>query len=188
MRLFVAVYPPADAVTELSGYVAGLHTVRAGARPTRPDTRHVTLAFLGEVPEPRLADVTAAVDLAAGTGHPLDLRIAGGGSFGHGRHTVLWAGLTGAVPELVELARAVRRALARARLPYDRKPPNPHLTIARPGDRLPAEALAEDLTTLTHYQGKPWTADQVTVTESHPGPTPTYHQHHTTLLPPRPAD
>ncbi len=182
MRVFVAAYPPADAVAHLVRFSAQLRTGRAAARLTRPETWHVTLAFLGDLPDERLPVLTGAVDLAAGTASALRVAVAGGGSFGHGRASVLWAGLTGDVTELVELARTLRRALARARLPYDRKPPTPHLTLARPGHRLTPAELAEDKAVLADYRGPEWTIDTLRTIQSHPGPTPTYQELHRSLL------
>jgi RNA 2',3'-cyclic 3'-phosphodiesterase len=177
VRLFVAVYPPPGAVEHLSGYAAGLRAVRAGARLTRAQSWHVTLAFLADLPEPQVPVLVAAVDLAAGTAPPLRLSMSGGGSFGHGQRAVLWAGLAGQVPELLELAAALRRALGRSRLPYDRKPVRPHLTLARPGRHVPPDDLAADKATLGEYQGPEWTATHLTLVESHLGP----HATHTPL-------
>jgi 2'-5' RNA ligase len=179
VRLFVAGYPPAPVVEHLAEQSARLHTVRAGARVARTDTWHVTLAFLGELPEERLVDVAYAVDLAAtGAAVAPTLSVSGGGTFGRGRSTVLWAGLTGAVPELLSLAGAVRRALGRARLPYDRRPARPHLTLARPGDRVPAELVAADVAELAGYQGPQWTLDRVLVMESRLGAVAEYAERH----------
>jgi RNA 2',3'-cyclic 3'-phosphodiesterase len=103
------------------------------------------------------------------------LRLAGGGRFGRGRSTVVWAGLHGDVPALERLARMVRRELRAARLEYDRKPPRPHLTLARPGDRLPAPVLADDLAVLREYCGPEWTLDSIRLVRSELGPNPVHH-------------
>ena len=55
MRLFVAVEPPAEALDQLAAFTAGLEVVRTGTRVTARHLWHVTLAFLGEVPEERVA-------------------------------------------------------------------------------------------------------------------------------------
>jgi 2'-5' RNA ligase len=183
VRLFVAVYPPPAAVADLAEFTARLHVVRAGARVAVAATWHVTLAFLGEVPDERLPRVVAAVSLAAGTRPgPMRLRVGGGGTFGRGRSTVLWVGVGPAVPELAELAGAVRRALGRARLPYDRKPLRPHLTLARPGGRVPADLVGEDVAALDGYRGPEWTVERVLLMSSQPGPTPTYDVVHAEAL------
>jgi 2'-5' RNA ligase len=56
MRLFAAVWPPADAVSWLESQ--SLATA-PGIRPTSPTQWHVTLAFYGEVPDD---DVGALID------------------------------------------------------------------------------------------------------------------------------
>ncbi|SDZ38547.1 2'-5' RNA ligase [Micromonospora pattaloongensis] len=202
MRLFVAAYPPPEAVTDAVARVEGLRVGRAAAsginvRLTRPETYHVTLAFLGEVDPLRLPDVQAAITRATanwrpghdGSGRPAPVvdaasdppppgpprvSFAGGGRFGRGRFTVLWLGLDGDVDALTDLSRALRRELGQARLPYDRKPFRPHLTIARPGERVTDEEVDADRAALAAYAGPEWPVAEVALMRSHLGPRPTY--------------
>ena len=76
----------------------------------------------------------------------------------------------------ITLARAGRGVVVvdRARFPRDNKQFRPHLTIARPGDRLTADELAGDLALLDGYQGPKWTVDRILLMRSHLGPHPTY--------------
>ncbi|MGI5147107.1 2'-5' RNA ligase family protein [Plantactinospora sp. CA-294935] len=200
MRLFVAVYPPPEALDDI---VAQTHRLRIGAaadagtnvRLTARSSLHVTVAFLGEVPDDRLHTVeealSRAVELwrhppvrrrraAAGRVEPEAgrtaprLQLGGGGRFGRGRFTVLWVGLLGEVDALRRLAATVRRELRRSRLPFDFRPLRPHLTLARPGDRLDRESLDEDLRTLDGYLGPSWPATELVLVRSHLGPRPTY--------------
>jgi 2'-5' RNA ligase len=186
VRLFVAVYPPEPALDHLAEAIARLRlgaadaagtNVRLAARPLW----HVTLAFLGEVDDSRVAGAAPALEagvsgwLAAGTTAPA-LRLTGGGRFGRRRFTVLWTGLAGDVEGLRELSHEVRRALRRARLAPDRKPFRPHLTFARPGDRLPAEDLAADLAALAGYEGPPWRLDAVHLVASTLGAKPVHER------------
>lgn len=180
----MAVYPPPAVMVDLAAAITRLSIWHAAAdgvnvRLTPPGQLHVTLAFLGEVPDARLPDVRSAVGAAvtawtAAAAEPPAVRLAGGGRFGRGRFTVLWVGLSGAVTGLGELARAVRRQLRRDRLPFDVKPLRPHLTIARPGDRLPAERLVADRAALDGYEGPGWTVDELRLVRSHQGPKPRY--------------
>lgn len=184
MRLFVAAYPPAYALAHLAAAVDRLRmgvaaadgiNVRLVARPLW----HVTLAFLGEVGADRAPDAGAAVRAgvarwqAGGAGVPT-LRLAGAGRFGRGRFTVLWVGLAGDVPALRALGDSMRRELRRARVPCDRKPMHAHLTLARPGGRLPPAEVAADLSELAGYEGPEWTLDVVQLVRSHLGPAPVY--------------
>ncbi|MFC0029257.1 RNA 2',3'-cyclic phosphodiesterase [Micromonospora chaiyaphumensis] len=184
MRLFVAVYPPKPAVDDLSAQVARLRTGAAAAAGTNvrladPANAHLTLAFLGDVPDDRLVDVESALGLAAQTfrearGSSPRLRLGGGGSFGRGRFTVLWVDVRGEVDGLAVLARLIRSGLRRARLPHDEKPFRAHLTIARPGDRIDRADVLADRETLHEYLGPEWSAGELILMRSHPGPRPTY--------------
>ena len=181
MRLFIAAYPPAEACDDLAGRLAGLRVARAAGsgvntRLARRETWHVTLAFLGEVAEERATGAIAALDRAAEAwrAEPPVLRLAGGGRFGRGRFTVLWVGVGGDRQPLVRLHRQVRRELKRARLPYDDRPFKPHLTIARPGDRVDRAEVEDDRAALAAYAGPEWPVREVVLMRSHPGPAPRY--------------
>lgn len=180
----MAVYPPPAALGHLAAAVDELQLGRAAAAGTnvRLAARHrwhLTLAFLGEVSDDRAPEVAPALDAAvarwrAGGGAPPRLRLAGGGSFEGRGSAVVWAGLAGDVAALRKLGEIVRRALRRARLPHDRKPFRPHLTVARPGERLPPDALAADVATLRGYEGPEWVADAVCLVRSQLGPEPVH--------------
>jgi 2'-5' RNA ligase len=184
MRLFVAAYPPAEACDDLERRLADLHVAVAASRGVntrlaRRETWHVTLAFLGEVDEARGPDAAAAIERAAGAWRaagsgPLRLALAGGGRFGRGRFTVLWVGVDGDREALVRLSRQVRRELKRDRLPYDDRPLKPHLTIARPADRLDRAAVESDRAALAGYRGPIWPVRSVELVRSHLGPKPSY--------------
>jgi len=195
VRLFVALYPSPPALAHLAAAVDRLRLGAAAATGTnvrlvaRP-LWHLTVAFLGEVPDERAPHAQAALETAvtqwralpaAAGGAPM-LRLAGGGRFGRGRATVLWVGTTGDVDALAALARQVRRALRQARLPCDRKPFRPHLTLARPGDRLPTADLAADLAALTVYEGPSWPLAEVHLVRSWLGPAPVHERLSTVRL------
>jgi 2'-5' RNA ligase len=173
--------------------------VRLTARPLW----HVTLAFVGELADDRAPAAVEALRAGVsrwrqahrpsvarswtdpqrsglgqggdgdGTRAP-ELRLAGGGRFGGRRAATVWVGLAGDVDALRSLGDAVRRELRHARVPYDRKPLRPHLTFARPGERLPAADLAADLATLRAYEGPAWTVDAVHLVRSQLGPKPVH--------------
>jgi 2'-5' RNA ligase len=194
LRLFVALYPSPEALDDIIEQVGRLRIGEVAAAGTNVrlaarENCHVTLAFLGDVDDARLPDVQAALGAAAatwrrpagvagaasGTGPPR-LRLGGGGRFGRGRFTVLWVGLVGDIDALRAVSRATRRELRRGRLPYDRRPYRPHLTLARPGDRVPREALDADRDTLNGYLGPSWPATEMVLMRSHLGPRPIYHR------------
>ena len=185
MRLFVAVFPPPRAVSHLKSAIDQTHLGQAAAagrhvRLDPPELWHVTLAFLGEVAEERVPEVEAVLGGVASawaqdnaTRPPLAL--AGGGRFGSGPSTVLWAGLHGDSASLRDLAGRASTALSHAGLmEMDHRPYRPHLTLARCGDRLSAEEIAADLTELRMYAGPKWTVDELVLVSSVAGPPRRY--------------
>ena len=91
----------------------------------RRDTLHVTLAFLGEIPEGRVADACkVADDVAAG---PFDLTLDRLGYWQHNR--ILWAG--GVSPRLTFLADELGKGLRAADFALDVRPFVAHLTLLR---------------------------------------------------------
>jgi len=194
-RLFVAVDPPEDVVAHLGAVVDSLEVSRANTpgRSTRLASRdrwHVTLAFLGDVPVSRIDKVTRALEQAiAERGEAAEdvirVSFAGGGTFGRGSFTILWAGLGGDIPALRELSETVRRELRRARLPLDTKGFRPHLTISRPGTRVERDLIAADVETLASYVGPQWTVDAIHLVASELGPHPRHTRLATVHLPRR---
>ena len=130
MRLFLAVRFPPDLAARASAALPDLKLLRR----VEPDLMHVTLAFVGNVPETTLGDAAAAAKEAADATRAFELRVAGLGQFPErGRPHVVWLGFTEPGP-LVDLAERTRRALAARGVPFDDKPFRPHLTLARVRD------------------------------------------------------
>jgi 2'-5' RNA ligase len=190
VRLFIAVHPPAEALADLTSVASALAVGKPrepgqSLRLVPPERVHLTLVFLGDVPDDRLPAVKAAI--AAGVarwhagqqrrdGRLPNVRIAGGGRFGRGRFTTVWAGVRGDLAGLDDLVTDLRRDLRAAKVPFDPKPFRPHITLARPGDRLPAEDLAADLASLGSHQGPDWPVASIDLMESHQGPNITYER------------
>lgn len=120
MRLFVAVDPPEPVKFDIERCVVALRPMLPDARWTRPEGRHLTLRFLGEVDDPAsVVDALTSVRV-----EPFDARLDGLGAFSSWRLArVVWIG---AVGEWSPLADAIAGALG----PDDR-PFTPHVTLAR---------------------------------------------------------
>lgn len=142
MRLFVALELPDSAKEELERTIQRLAASgMAPVRWVRPEGIHLTLKFLGEVPEERLDALQSR--LAAAIPFPFDLEVGLGpvGTFGGPARTrVVWVGLTGDTGVISQLARAVDRAMADLGFPSEQRPFQPHLTLGR----IPDLANVED--------------------------------------------
>ena len=172
MRLFAALIPPERALEDLDEFL----DVRreAGAfRWTQSDQVHVTLAFLADVPERSLDELVERVGRAAGRRTPFTTAIAGGGAFPNaGRARVLWAGLdldeTGRT-ELDLMATGARAAATKSGIEVDGQRFRAHLTVARLGH---PQEVSKWVRLLDAYRGPRWTADTLTLVQSHLGEGP----------------
>jgi 2'-5' RNA ligase len=136
VRVFVAVDPGAELLAKVGELLRELSPLAPSAKWVDPAGLHITLAFMGEIPEERLPLVIAAAGSAAALHRPLGLRIEKGGAFGTRRHPrVLWLGVAGEVDALAAIHRDLEQALSvtAGYVPEDR-PFGPHLTLARSRD------------------------------------------------------
>ncbi|GAB3226743.1 RNA 2',3'-cyclic phosphodiesterase [Glycomyces halotolerans] len=186
-RLFAALPLPENAVSDLAEVVSDLNIARRSApgrpgastrRPSqsgrlvRSENWHLTVAYLGEVATERVGRAAEVLADAAATCDPLRLCVSGGGRFGRGRYSVVYAGLDGDVARLVGLVHRIRAGLLAADLPVDQKQYRPHVTLARPGDRVTNQQAAQDLLTLRRYYGPSWTAHRLVLYKSDFGSRP----------------
>jgi 2'-5' RNA ligase len=150
-----------------------LRDVPGAPRWSAPHRWHLTLLFLGAVPEERVPPLIDAAGPAVAGTPVMTLRLAGGGRFGSQRRPqVAWAGLDGDVAPLKELA-ARLAAVARAlRLPVEDRPFRAHLTLGRWRPRQPADGALTDR--LAGYRGPAWPVTEVRLLESRLGANPTY--------------
>jgi 2'-5' RNA ligase len=175
-RLFVAL-EPTDAVRRRIA-AAGTDLRRAAGRAAdevrwvAPENVHLTLQFLGAVPEPRLADVAAAVAAAAGAvAGPFSLEVRGAGGFPNARRPrVVWLGLEGDLAALRALVADLGRRLAPLGFPPEERAFSAHLTLGRARDGRGAPGLAGALAQAAQGDGIAWRAAEVVLFESHLSP------------------
>ena len=173
MRLFVAVALPVHAADELDDAVAPLRQSWPVLRWTGRDAWHLTLAFLGEVPEPVSIRLVPRLERAAARHPRLSLSLGGAGAFpGAARARVLWTGVQGEPRALAALAASVAAGARRAGAPPagEGRRFQPHLTLARCREPVDVRAL---VARLSGYTGTPWTAGEIYLIRSHlPGGRP----------------
>ena len=120
MRAFFAV-PLMDSLKPaVAALQDDLRAVGAAVSWVPPESLHLTLKFLGEIPENSRFDLQPPA--------PFDLELAGVGEFG-GR--VAWVGCRGALDPLRELAARAEAAGERAGVPREARRFSPHVTIGR---------------------------------------------------------
>ncbi|CAL9479222.1 RNA 2',3'-cyclic phosphodiesterase [Streptomyces sp. enrichment culture] len=178
MRLFAAVLPPAEIVSELAAEVAALRALPGADRLrwTHRPGWHFTLAFYGEVDDTLVPGLTDRLERAARRTAPFPLALRGGGHFGHGR--ALWTGADGDLATLRLLASRSEAAARKAGLDLgDHRRYTAHLTLARSREAVDVRA---HLDALGAFTSRTWTVEELVLLRSHlptsgvPGEQPRY--------------
>src|SRR6478672_8953396 len=160
MRLFVAVVPPDDVLDDLEAHLEPRREASPEIRWTDRHQWHVTLAFLGAVPERRLDDLTDALASSAARRGSLILRLAGAGAFPNPYAArILWAGVEQVRGDLGKVAHGIRNASSSVGA-------TPDVTLGR--FHRPTEATRW-IRALDAWEGPAWRVEQLALVESHLG-------------------
>ena len=168
MRLFVAVVPPRPVLLELRAAMTTLPHTGGSLRWRHPESWHITLAFLGDVPRETLPELTERLARAASRATPMELSVAGGGHFDS---QVLWAGVQGDRDRLGRLSETVTAAARRCRLKVDDRPYRPHVTLARVRGEEPTD-LQPFVERMTAFRTPRWLVKEMELFESVTPTTP----------------
>lgn len=175
MRLFIATSFPADVLRELNERVTKLRPRLPSASWVRPESQHVTFAFLGEQQEtlvskiaPELTDALRAVQKFDGT-------LRGARFFPNPRYArVGWVGLQ---PEAKfnEVARVVHGVVTKNGIRLDSAEFKPHLTLMRIRDPWPPASIELFTKTLREYQSETFAVEKLTLYSSQLHPNGAIH-------------
>lgn len=127
MRLFIGIPVPVEIASLLSAWATRLPP---GFRLSRPDQMHITLSFLGQVPEHRLTCIDTRLQEVRR--NPFSVTVTGLGAF----PGVCFAAIE-ANPQLNVLAADIVGQMALCGLPPETRPFHPHITLARTRERHP---------------------------------------------------
>ena len=157
MRLFIAINLNDEMKDALMDIQDTMRTYGIHGRETVPENMHLTLAFIGDYDDPDyVKEIVGSIEV-----RPFEIMLNGIGAYGD----LWWAGLENS-PPLMAVARRLRRALADAEIPFDRKKFSPHITIIRRGEgRLSEEARNE----LAPHFGASMTVDHISLMRSDRG-------------------
>jgi RNA 2',3'-cyclic 3'-phosphodiesterase len=174
MRCFVAVDLSPDVRAALEDECERLRAVapRADVRWVRVAGMHLTLKFLGEVPEKMLAGIRNALSAAATATPPMVLACTGLGVFpGSSKPRVVWAGITEGLQDLGRLAAAVDRAVEPFGFAPERRPFRGHVTLARVRSPRGVRPLARAVEVAGCAPFGSWSASHVVLYRSRLHPT-----------------
>ncbi|HMA44580.1 MAG TPA: RNA 2',3'-cyclic phosphodiesterase [Gemmatimonadales bacterium] len=131
MRLFVALTPPPPVQRAIWEAFRAVRLRDLPVKWVSPEGVHLTLKFLGEVPDERGDELIGAMGAAATGVRPISLVVRGAGAFPDpSRPRVFWAGVE-PDPLLELLAHQVESGFAALGFPTEGRPFRPHLTVGR---------------------------------------------------------
>ena len=175
MRLFIATTFPADVLRLLNERIVPVRPKLPPASWVRPETQHLTFAFLGEHPA-SLVDTLSPLlaKRLAGIGS-FEAALHGCGFFPNPRHArVGWVGAE-PVDKFTTVANAVRGAVKDAGVQLDQSEFRPHLTIMRMREGWPPLSIETFNKALRDYRSTPFQVERVTLYESKLSPKGAEH-------------
>jgi RNA 2',3'-cyclic 3'-phosphodiesterase len=132
VRAFIAVEIGRGVAARLGTLQRQLQEGGTDAAWVNPESMHITLKFLDDVPSQQLPAISAALMDIASRRPAFALTVAGLGAFPNPDHPrVLWVGVTDGANELMALAREVEQACVALGLPRAEQPFHPHITLGR---------------------------------------------------------
>lgn len=133
VRTFIAVELSPRVMTRAGDLIDELRAVGAEVNWVRPQQMHLTLKFLGDVPDTETPDICRVIKQVADDFEPFEIVCRGAGAFPNLREPrTLWIGIRDGAEELKRLQSEIDDAL-KAKLGYGREQRafHPHLTIGR---------------------------------------------------------
>jgi 2'-5' RNA ligase len=153
VRLFVALLFPDQVKSALGELIDDLRPHGQGIKWVEPKNIHLTLKFIGEVPEKKVETICGALETVLAGRKKFKGQVAGCGGFPSLRNPrVLWVGLDGADPA-VEMAREMNHKLIPVGIKSEKRDLSPHLTLGRIKKPSDLTALAEHMESLNFDAG-----------------------------------
>jgi RNA 2',3'-cyclic 3'-phosphodiesterase len=132
-RTFIAIAIPELVEQKLAWLQSELAPATAGCRWNSTRPLHITLAFLGDVPNGDLNEICQVVAASTGRFNCFDVEVRGLGAFPNAvRPRVVWAGVTATnINALIDLQQSVVGSLERIGRGPDDQRFHPHVTLGR---------------------------------------------------------
>ncbi len=131
-RLFAALSLPESVRERVAAAIAHLQARGYRAKWVDPADSHLTVRFFGSVATDAVPNLVAALQASVRGVQPFLLRVAGAGAFPHPeRPRVLWLGVDGHLPALLELVERVELHAGNFAEASETRRFHPHITLAR---------------------------------------------------------
>jgi len=139
LRTFIAVEMSPRVISRAGDLIDKLRVAAAEINWVRPQQMHLTLKFLGDVPDTDTPDICNVVRRVAASFEPFEITCRGAGAFPSAKAPkTLWIGIEDGADELKKLQAALDDAL-KTELGFAKEPRgfHPHLTLGRVKREMP---------------------------------------------------
>lgn len=175
MRLFIATAFPDGVLRALNERVTPIKTKVPPSSWVRPETQHLTFAFLGEQDEALIDQLSPLVEKELGGVPKFDASLHGCGFFPNPRHArVGWMGVEPEAP-FNAIAQGVRNAVERCGIHLDRSEFKAHLTVMRTREGWPPLSIDIFNKALREFRSESFAVDGVTLYSSQLNPKGAIH-------------
>ncbi len=166
MRTFIAIELPEGIKKKIELLQAPLKKTNALVSWVKPGNIHITLKFLGEVPEEKINEVISGTEQAVRETKRFTMSLKGMGAFpDFKRPRVIWIGSGSGEKELSYLANRIEEEMERIGFPKEQRKFSAHFTIGRVKSPKNIEKLME-LIKLTEFQTEEIPVNEVVVMKS----------------------
>jgi RNA 2',3'-cyclic 3'-phosphodiesterase len=163
MRVFIAVDLPDHIRQTLADIQRELRPASSSVRWVAPESIHITLKFIGEMPEKRLEDIDSA--MTGFTWKPFTITVRGVGFFpGNRSPRVFWAGME--APTMKDMAEELDARMERVGFDKEKRAFRPHITLARARDTRIDSTLVTASEPYQEYDFGAFVADRVFLFQS----------------------
>lgn len=170
MRLFIAMEVPEEHKRSVEKAIQRLRRNLPDARWTPRQSWHVTMKFLGEVPDEHIGEVVQIAGEAARRTDPVTTTLTEMGAFPRlSKGRVLWVGVDDPDEALTYLAARMEKKFGKAGLRQESRRLHPHLTLARLRTPAPLAEVVEESGPY-RFEKAPFEAGELVVFRSHLSP------------------
>ena len=160
VRAFIAFPLPGDVRSHLRRVQAELKKQDWAVKWVQPEHIHLTLKFLGDVPETEISAIRQAMEAAADGFEAVRLSASGLGAFpGVKRPRVIWCGVSGDLEALKALHERLEAELGALGIEKEGRAFKGHLTLGRVKGRVPPEDLVDAVTRHGHTESRIFSGD-----------------------------
>ncbi|MBI4368208.1 MAG: RNA 2',3'-cyclic phosphodiesterase [Candidatus Omnitrophica bacterium] len=136
VRAFLAVELSESLKQEARIFVDSIRDQSPGFRFIDVANWHLTLHFLGQIPQAKIDTLQERLPDVLKDSRPFPLYLEGAGVFPSAqRPRILWLGVQGGIPELIQIKGKLDQALRKMHFSIENREFQPHVTIARAKDK-----------------------------------------------------